>query len=473
MEWLNTAIKWFSGGSRQYHSLFHCMNNDTGWVAVTVTLDFAVACAYILIAAHWHRNQQILKNQAARVALGRMKNIFIFCGLCGYIFIPIKMFWPAWRLYDGFLVVLAYISWRYALDSRNLTVVYNALNKSDQLEADLADSRAESRRKTHFLNAVSHDLRTPLNGLLLQCNYASLSLDSGDTEEARRAIALAVESAQASAEMLNGFLELARLDWSEDHSTPTTFNLHESVEKIARTLAHEFETKGLALKINCDPGTTVHLDRMKLERILQNLLGNAAKFTEQGSVEIASRRSNVHFCLDIIDTGLGIPPIISPIFSISFTRSETSNATRAKGFGLGLSIARRLAAQLGGDISLESQVGRGSRFTIHLPIKSVQSVVPVAHGDISHDHYARVDHDCCWLKTTAQPTPRSKASSRSEAGDVIVAISLGEAHRAIGGPPFDAVILDLMLPDGRRRNPYRPRQGKIARCPRRRHHRRQ
>ena len=107
-------FQWFSGGQHQYMRLYHCMNMDTPWVAVTVALDLAVAAGYVLIARHWWVNERTLPQTPAKNALRNMRNIFILCGVCGYIFIPIKMVWPAWRLYDLFLAGLVYSTWKCA-----------------------------------------------------------------------------------------------------------------------------------------------------------------------------------------------------------------------------------------------------------------------------------------------------------------------------------------------------------------------
>jgi hypothetical protein len=110
---------WFTGGAQHpYHALYHCMAKDTLWVALTVALDLTVAAGYGVIAYHWWNNARTLPPSPARRALNTMRNIFVFCCICGYVFIPVKMIWPAWRLYDMFLVVLAFYTWRYAWGAR-------------------------------------------------------------------------------------------------------------------------------------------------------------------------------------------------------------------------------------------------------------------------------------------------------------------------------------------------------------------
>src|SRR5438477_5370138 len=167
---MKDLMQWFAGGAEHpYMRLSHCLSHDWFWITLTVVLDLMVAAGYGVIAVHWWKNQRLVPSKMpARVALGNMRNIFLFCGICGYLFIPIKMFWPAWRLYDFFMLALVYFTWRYALNAKELKVVYSQLGRSQKLEDDLAQSRAESRRKSFFLNALSHDLRTPLNGLMLQ-----------------------------------------------------------------------------------------------------------------------------------------------------------------------------------------------------------------------------------------------------------------------------------------------------------------
>ena len=367
MSVIGDLLRWFSGGRDGYMSLEHCMRGDTFWIALTVILDLAVATGYALIARHWWVNEKSLANSQAKKALGDMKRIFLFCGTCGYVFLPIKMFWPAWRLYDLFMIGLVYSTWSYALNARNLRVVYHELGRSTRLAADLEEERAEARRKRFLLNAISHDMRAPLNGLLLQAELAEMSLESGDSEEAREALREIKGCARATADLLSSFLELGRSDWSRERTRSEAFGLDDLLDRVLGAARPTAEEKGLRLVRDVPRGVRLRTDRVKLERILQNLVSNAVKFTDRGEVEVSFREDRGVATLAVSDTGIGIPPeLLATIFDESF-QGHNDDRDLAKGFGLGLAIARRLARQLGAELTVASEVGRSSRFTLTMP----------------------------------------------------------------------------------------------------------
>lgn len=369
------VVNWFSGGSdHPYHNLFHCMRQDTLWVTLTVVLDLMVAIGYLLIAKHWWVNQRSLPDSAPKRALGSMRNIFLFCGLCGYVFIPVKMFWPAWRLYDLFMVFLAYFTWKYAWGARELKVVYNAIGRNETLARELQASREEAQRKGFFLNAISHDLRTPLNGLMLQTELADLALQQHDSALLGQALAEIRSSANATAELLNCFLEIGRLDGSPDKPHLESVPVPELLATVIKAHAPAAAAVGITLRATgaaaTDERLVLRTDRLKLERVLNNLLSNAVKFTAKGGVELAvstSGGAGRDVEIAICDTGVGISPEHRERLFEEFFQVQNYERDRRKGFGLGLAIARRLVRVLGGEIRVWSEPGVGSRFVVHLP----------------------------------------------------------------------------------------------------------
>jgi signal transduction histidine kinase len=368
VEWVSDFVQWFSGGSDSpYMTLYHCMNEDNLWVAITVILDLAIAAGYILIARHWWVNQKSLHNPQAREALGRMRNIFVFCGLCGYLFIPIKMFWPAWRLYDLFLIVLAYQTWRYAWGARDLKVIYSELHRTERLAQDLEDSRAESRRKTRFLNAISHDLKNPIYGLSLQARAAARSLERSQVDNTREAIDSIEKSTASLVSLLQNLLELGQLDWSDDPVESQTFSIAESVNNVTNMLRSLADEKGLRLIADVEPSLHVETDRAMFERIATNLIANAIQYTAKGSVRIRATHRQKDLILEVVDTGPGIPEDAKAHIFDEFFQLDNRARDARKGVGLGLTITSRLVEKLQGDIVVESEIGHGSTFRVTIP----------------------------------------------------------------------------------------------------------
>jgi signal transduction histidine kinase len=376
MHTLHSILDWFSGGSNQYHRLSMCMQEDTFWIAVTVILCVLVAVGYIIIAYHWSRNERSLPQSPARTALRTMRNIFVFCGLCGYVFVPVKMVWPAWRLYDLFMVGLVFYTWRYALNALNFKVIYTAIGRSGQLAEDLAKSQDESKRKTFFLNAISHDLRTPLNGMLLHANLAEIHVAADDRQAVQQSISEIKASVRLTADLLDGLLEYARLETSADHAVASDFSLDDLLSEV-HSSHHALATrKSIVLNKASPCGLTLMTDRLRLERILNNLVGNAIKFTPSGSVSIEVESTSQQVKISVVDTGIGIAPEHQKCLFEEFFQVQNHERDRQKGFGLGLAISNRLVHQLGGELHVHSTPGEGSRFSILVP-----AILPAERSD--------------------------------------------------------------------------------------------
>jgi signal transduction histidine kinase len=362
---MQSISQWLAGDGL-YMNLIHCMGHDTFWIVTTVVLDLAVAAGYVVIAMHWWKNQRLLPDVPAKRALAHMRNIFLFCGICGYLFIPIKMVWPAWRLYDMFMVALVWFTWRYAWNARELRVVYRELGRSQELEKDLAQSRDESLRRSWFLNAVSHDLRTPLNAVSLYTSLASLKLEQNDPAGQREAIEAIRNNSTAIARMLDTLLDYASLECSTRLPNMAPFELSSLRASVIERLILIAQAKGLSLRCSLPSDLHIRTDRAMLERILDNLVSNAVKYTDQGVVRVEADVAGRDLEIHVIDTGRGISADEQGRIFDEFYQVGNSERNSTKGYGLGLAIARRLAGLLGGQITVESAPGQGSRFSVLL-----------------------------------------------------------------------------------------------------------
>ena len=248
--------------------------------------------------------------------------------------------------------------------------------KELQRELDLRRREAEeaSVRKTRFLAAVSHDIRTPANAITLMAELirrtaANPALASEVPELAQELHA----SAMSLVELLGDVLDLARYDSGRVEMQESEFALGALLEEEHRRFAPLAREKGLALNLTPpDPPLRVRIDRIKLSRVVGNLLGNALKFTERGEVSLhAGRDADGSPFVRVCDTGIGIPPELQPQIFDEFVQLHNRERDRNKGTGLGLTICKRLVDAMGGTLSLASEPGRGSTFTVKLQPQSV------------------------------------------------------------------------------------------------------
>ena len=228
--------------------------------------------------------------------------------------------------------------------------------------------RARDReQRAHFLSCMSHEMRTPLNAvvgytsMLLQGMAGPLSVDQ------TRMLARVDENGRRLLSLVNDVLDIARIEADRMPVTPTSFHLPALVDEVIRELAPMAAEAGLAVFAEADPSAPpLFNDRQKVKQILLTLLVNALKFTPEGTVRVgcAFEPSLGRFTLDVEDTGVGIAIEDQPGLFADFGLPEQPRS--GAGAGLGLSIALRLARLMGGSISLSSEPGRGSTFTLEI-----------------------------------------------------------------------------------------------------------
>jgi len=234
--------------------------------------------------------------------------------------------------------------------------------------------RAEemNRLKTSFLSNVGHEVRTPLNSILGFSNILSESL--AGTEFAEYA-SLIETSGKRLFETIEGILDLSRVESNTVVLNPAMISLETEVRRVASLLELQAREKGLSIAVESNKPLAAFVDAHYLGRILVNLLSNAVKFTHQGSirVKIAEGQPGVAE-ITIIDTGIGISEEFLPHLFEEFYQESSGIARTYEGTGLGLRVAKRLLELMGGSISVESTKGKGSSFTIALPLNLEASV---------------------------------------------------------------------------------------------------
>jgi signal transduction histidine kinase len=241
-----------------------------------------------------------------------------------------------------------------------------------QLEQRRREAVESAESRTRFLAAVSHDIRTPANAINLLAELILRTTEhnspDGPLAEVPRMARDLQSTALSLVRIVSDVLDVTRYDFSKPEFKPTEFTLLDFFEDLARVHRPLAEAKGLALDFDPPPEILLRADRVKLLRVISNLLGNAIKFTEKGSVTLTvAWPAGGGLRITVRDTGPGIEGENLPRIFDEFFQIKHRVRNRAHGSGLGLAIARRLAEAMGGSVGAESQVGVGSTFTVTLP----------------------------------------------------------------------------------------------------------
>jgi len=247
--------------------------------------------------------------------------------------------------------------------------------RTKDLQAALLRAEAADRIKSAFLATMSHELRTPLNSIIGFTGILLQGLAGPLNAEQTKQLGMVRGSARHLLDLINDVLDLSKIEAGQLETRADVFNLREAIEHVGGLVQPLAEKKKLSLTVTVSDGLQeIESDRRRVEQILLNLLNNAIKFTERGGVALSADlivdEGRPAVRLQVADTGIGIRAEDLGTLFQPFRQLDTGISRVHEGTGLGLAICRRLAALLGGRIFAESEPGRGSVFTLILPLQS-------------------------------------------------------------------------------------------------------
>lgn len=341
--------------------------------------------------------------------------------------------------------------------------------KSDRLAKEATQS---SILKSQFLANMSHEIRTPMNGVL---GYLMLIEQEAydDVEEMKSFAANAKQSAESLLEIINDILDLSKIESGRMELESTGFDLSKVVGESMSLLSTKINEKGLTVSANYEEGTVNNLigDPTRLRQIFLNLLSNAVKFTERGKIHInifTKKFDNEYVTLhaSVVDTGIGIPADkIGDLFK-PFSQADKSHTRKFGGTGLGLVICKEFINLMGGDIGVESEENKGSRFHFTARLKAQKEQKPVEPYTVDKNVNELVDKNLTKDNSLMQmlKTERSKFSILlaednlinqkvamrvlSDAGFKVSAVNNGrEAIQYLNGNTPDLILMDVQMPE--------------------------
>ena len=325
------------------------------------------------------------------------------------------------------------------------------------------EAEAANQAKSEFLANMSHEIRTPMNAILGFTEVLRRGYETSETERNRHLQTIHT-SGEHLLQLINDILDLSKIESGrlEIERLPTAPHL--VIQQVLRSLGAKAEEKGITLTLRVDGPVpaTIESDPTRLRQIVTNLVSNAVKFTDEGGVEVIARfpsgGGDAHpvYGIDVVDTGIGLAPSAKESIFEPFVQADASITRKFGGTGLGLDISRRFARLLGGDIVVESELGKGSVFSVTVgtgPLDGVEQLTPEAALAAAEEQgEARSGR---WVFPESQLLVVDDGEENRE----LIELVLGEVGITVVGAEngqvgvekalatrFDAILMDMQMP---------------------------